>query len=134
MRAQGHDPGQDERDGKGLPLGIQRLDFAEADGQGDDRHIQRVQQAPAGNHPVADHAVDRHAHQQQQREAEPDQQPVACRWPGQPPAATVKAAHAHAGMWSGQSPSASHHAASSDTDDPGAAAGGPLVHEVNLAD
>ena len=57
------DPGRDERDGKDLPLGIERLDLVEAArGQGDDGHIQGVQQAPALDHLVTDRAVDRQTH------------------------------------------------------------------------
>jgi hypothetical protein len=57
------DPGRDERDGKDLPLGIERLDLVEADrGQGDDGHIQGVQQAPALDQLVTDRAVDRQTH------------------------------------------------------------------------
>ena len=47
-----HDPGQDERDGEDLPLGFEGLNLAEADrGQGDDGHLQGVQQAPSPRPP-----------------------------------------------------------------------------------
>jgi hypothetical protein len=90
---------------KAWVLGIQRLDFAEADrGQGDDGHVQRVQHTPALGHPVADDAIDRHAEQEQEREPEPDQEPVPCRRPGDQQAASVNPAHRHGPVGSGRRP------------------------------
>jgi len=98
---QRHHAGEDERDGEDLPLGVERLDFVEADrGQGDDGHVQGIQQAPALKDSVADYAVAGDRYQQQQRQAEPDKDPVPWRRPGNPEAASVKAAHAHRRVWS----------------------------------
>jgi hypothetical protein len=64
------------------------LGLVEADrGQGDDGHAQGIQQAPALKDPVADHAVARDRYQQQERQAEPDEDPVPWRRPGNPEAA-----------------------------------------------
>jgi hypothetical protein len=73
-------PEGDERDGEDPARRAERVHLGEAHrGQGDDRHVQRVQQAPALEQAVAGHPVGDGHHQQHQRQPEAGQQPQTGR-------------------------------------------------------
>src|SRR5262249_44195034 len=69
---QGRDAEQDQRDRERLAAGVERVDLAVADGrEGHDRHVERVEAAPAEDGHVAHGPVDQGRAEDEERHLEP---------------------------------------------------------------